>query len=297
MISPNYLNNFKNLLMLFLSVVIIILGIKYGELRSMKLLEMERSANSDRKVIAGLMEDLKNATSLKRRLTLDLTELNKQLDVQTPPKPAPPRAGRSPFADGENRMLLKAFIGMTLDRDYPLLFSKLNLSNVQLTALRDLWSAWIIRSQWTSLPYSPSDPIQPDQEFRLNLETLIGPSQSKLVIASIADPASWDKIQAFDKKLRYEASPLSDQQFELMKMVFTAEIQAYPVPTDIAGINTAYQMKLKSNDRIIDQAKDFLNVNQLKSLSDHLNAEAAIQHVAFYDVMTTEKIKASPAIK
>jgi hypothetical protein len=166
---------------------------------------------------------------------------------------------------------------------YKLLISKLGVSGDRLASVLNLLLEWNDKTAAIPAGETAAD-LRPKalEAFRIGLASFLDGERVQLAVTALSEPVAWAKMENIDERLRFEGESLEDRQMLPLVKLISAEIQAYPMPTDAAAVERGVQMKKQSNERIVAQAATWLADRQVRLLAEYLKDDLAVQRVMLH---------------
>jgi len=129
---------------------------------------------------------------------------------------------------------------------------------------------------------TPELKAQLDADYQAQLVQLVGADGAALFEKSEVKPVSWDRMQRLDERLRYEATPLNQQQYGALWPILSEAVFYYKLPTNDAEVDALIQQRVDGNQRALAQAGALLNPGQLAALSRLNDDDLATWRVQLY---------------
>jgi hypothetical protein len=129
---------------------------------------------------------------------------------------------------------------------------------------------------------TPELRAQLDADYHAQLVQLVGADGAALFEKSEVKPVSWDRMQRLDERLRYEATPLNQQQYSALWPIVSEAVFYYKLPTDDAEVDALIQQRIAGNQKALAQAGALLTPGQLATLSRLNDDDLATWRVQLY---------------
>ena len=129
---------------------------------------------------------------------------------------------------------------------------------------------------------TPELKAQLDTDYHAQLVQLVGADGAALFEKSEVKPVSWDRMQRLDERLRYEATPLNQQQYAALWPILSEAVFYYKPPTNDDEVAALIQQRGDGNQKALAQAGALLNPGQLAALSRLNDDDLATWRVQLY---------------
>jgi hypothetical protein len=127
-------------------------------------------------------------------------------------------------------------------------------------------------------------------DFNYNrLAQLIGNDNAAWFKRSEAEPVTWDRVERLDRRLRYEATPLNQQQFAALWPILSEEVYCCQPPMTSAEADTLVQQRRDCNRKALAQAGAQLTSVQTKTLSRLLDDDLVLWRVQLYTMTKAQQ--------
>jgi hypothetical protein len=131
-------------------------------------------------------------------------------------------------------------------------------------------------------------------DYHAKLVQLVGDDSAALFEKSEVKPVSWDRMQRLDERLRYEATPLNQQQYTALWPILSEAVFYYHAPATSTEAEALIQQRIDGNQKALAQAASQLNPAQMKTLSRLLDDDLATWRVQLYTMTNLQQTRPMP---
>jgi hypothetical protein len=128
----------------------------------------------------------------------------------------------------------------------------------------------------------PETPMILTNSYHMRLVKLIGADSAALFDKTEAEPVTWERMRRLDQRLRYEATPLNQQQFTALWSILSDPVYSYHPPLISAEADALVRQRIAANQKALAQASTLLTPAQTKVVSRLLDEDLVIWRVQLY---------------
>lgn len=123
---------------------------------------------------------------------------------------------------------------------------------------------------------------QMDADFRARLEGLVGADVAALFEKAEGKPVSFERMQRLEDRLRYDAQPLTREQYLPLWNLISSQVAWVTAPRTEADLQKLLNHRIDASATIAVEAEKLLDANQLRVLRALLQDDVALARVQTY---------------
>jgi hypothetical protein len=190
------------------------------------------------------------------------------------------------LGDPETASVARDCVVATQRQRYAALCAYLGLSAAQNAALTsvlaDRATQKLQDAAQTAAGSAAASRAQRDRQFETALRGVVAPSDVALVQLVERRPVTWSKLRRIEDRLRYEATPLSKEQFASLMSLLAGEVQSLPAQLDPGSIAAVVQARKDGDARTARSARSFLADDQYQVLLAQMSEDLTMLQAGLF---------------